>query len=362
MVHVECAKRSASDAERWRAQVQFAPCPRQQVLNQTDMIPYIMALRPGLSRNVAVIIIAIGLAVVGLAFLQALIESYRFYLGGVVGGPHWGLPPTVIRSVDWDENTGQIRVRVEYTGNETVTLNDVYVNETLDSEAVIVPQVLSTDETAEITLSKTYSPEPTQIIIRVTISDGRDAIRQETFFAVRLDSVDWNANTGKLRVTVKNIGDEQVTLSEVYVNATLDEAAIPNPKVLAADQTIELALSGMYWDTHTIIPIKVSTLEGVTDEKSSPIFGIWIQSINWRRGTGEIGAYVYSNGYEKATAITSVYVNGTLDATATIRDPDMDPYMVTLSKTYAENPTQLTLRVATADGALAELTLHPNEY
>jgi hypothetical protein len=71
---------------------------------------------------------------------------------------------------------------------------------------------------------------------------------------------------------------------------------------------------------------------------------------------------VYSNGYEKETTITDVYVNGVLDATATIRDPRMYPYSVTLSETYAENPPQLTLRVVTAEGAFAELTSHPNEY
>jgi hypothetical protein len=323
-----------------------------------------MALRRGLSRDVAVIIIAIGLAFVGSGLVLTFIESNMFdvFNRDIVGGLHWLGPSTVVRSVDWNENTGQIRVLVEYLGNETVTLNDVYVNRTLDSQALIVPQVLSTNQTAEITLSKTYIPQPTQITIRVATSDGHDAYFEKFFFAVRLESVVWNESTGKLKVTVKNTGDEEVALSEIYVNAKLDGAAIPNPAVLAANQTVEIALSGTFWNTHTEIPIKISTLEGASDERSSPIYGIWIQSINWNRKTGEIGAYVYSNGYEKETTITNVYVNGVLDAKATIRDPRKYPYSVTLSETYAENPPQLTLRVVTAEGAFAELTSHPNEY
>jgi hypothetical protein len=116
-----------------------------------------------------------------------------------------------------------------------------------------------------------------QITIRVSTSDGHDASRSTYFFAIRLESVSWDESTGKLKVIVKNTGDEEVTLKQTYVNATLDGAAIPNPMVLAADQEIELALSGTYWDTHADIPIKVTTLEGAYDESSSPIFGIWIR-------------------------------------------------------------------------------------
>jgi len=321
-----------------------------------------MASREIFSTRVAAIIIAIGLFVVSLAFPLVVFEQTAFDdTGFTVGEPgflRW-YQPTRIRSVDWDENTGHITVLVEYIGNETVTLNEVYVNETLDPEAAIVPRVLSPHQTAEITLSKSYFPEPLQIAIRIATSGERDAYFEKHFFGIQLERVDWEESTGKLRVNVKNIRDESVTLNEVYVNGTLDSAAIPNSVVLAADQTFEITLSGTNWDTHTDIPIKVTTLEGVSDEVSSPIYEIWIQSINW--SGGKMSAYVYSEGYEREVNITGIYVNGTLDAEATIRG-SLYPYLVTLSKTYVNNPAQLTLKVITADGAFDELTMRPNAY
>ena len=284
----------------------------------------------------------------------------------------WPLQRTVIRSVDWDENTGQITVLVEYTGSRTVTLNEVYVNGTLDQEALSVPRILFTNQTTEITLSKTYFPEPTQLAIRIRTSDGKDASLAEQFFGIRMGQVDWNQNEGAIRVFVRNTGHERVTLNGIFLNETLDATAIPKPMALDADKTIELTLSvpgGTNWDTHTDFPIKVTTLEGVFAEESKPIYGIWIQSINWDRRNGKVGAYVYSNGYDVEVTISDVYVNGTLDTEAiirlntlaTLRSPS-DLWSITLSKTYLDNPTQLTLKVVTADGAFDELTKRPNAY
>ena len=103
-----------------------------------------MASRRIFSTRIAAIIIAIGLLVVSLAFSLVFFEQTAFNdTGFTVGEPgflRW-YQPTRIRNFDWDENTGHITVLVEYIGNETVTLNEVYVNETIDSEAVIVPRV-----------------------------------------------------------------------------------------------------------------------------------------------------------------------------------------------------------------------------
>ena len=309
------------------------------------------------TTTVAVVIMAFGLAVVGLFFFFVWVESSSIDL------THLRMTPTVIKSVDWDENTGQMEVHVEYMGDETVTLVEVYVNGTLDPEASITPRVLSTGQTAKIILSKTYVNEPTQISIRIITSDGRDAFTEKTLFCITLEHVAWDDRTGKIKVAVKNIGYETITLSEVYVNGTLDDAAIPNPIVLSKDNTAEVTLSGTYTDTHTHIPIEVTTLEGASDEKSAPIHGIWIQSINWNRNTGEILAYVYGNGYEDVT-VSSVYVNGTLDSAATIwPHSTTDFWTITLSETFVNNPSPLTLKVVTADGAFAELTSqHPHEF
>ncbi len=319
-----------------------------------------MASRRIFSTRVAAIIIAIGLLFVGLAFSLVFFEQTEFIPKGLPSD-YWWLHPTVIKSVDWDKNTGYITASVEYIGNETVTLNEVYVNETLDAGAAIVPRVLSQYQTAEITLSKSYFPEPLQIAIRIATSDEHDAYFEMTFFGIGLVQVDWDESTGRFRVSVRNTGDESVTLNEIYVNGALDGAAIPNPVVLAAGQTTELTTSWTDWDTHTDIPIKVNTVEGASAQESAPIYGIWIQSINWNRGIGQIVAYVYSRGYKRDVNVTSVYVNGTLDAEANIQR-SLDLCSITLSKTYVNNPTELTLKVVTADGAFDELTTRPYAY
>jgi hypothetical protein len=268
-----------------------------------------------------------------------------------------------ISSINWDESTGQIRALVGYSGIWDITLEEVYANETFDDEAVIANRVLSQYQTTEIILSETYVTKPMRITVRVVASDGFDAERTKIFYSIKLPKVDWNKWTRKIRVTVKNVGDDAVTLSEVYVNGTLDASALPNPKILESDQEAEITLSGTFTDTHTPIPIKVITLEGAVDERSAPIYGIYVQSINWNSNTGKIIAYIHSNGYESAGdgRVSSVYINGTKDSSATIQGGN-GSWSITLSKTYANNPQQLTLKVVTSDGIFDERTMRPYIY
>ncbi len=270
-----------------------------------------------------------------------------------------------IKSINWDESTNQIRALVEFNGIGTLTLEDVYANETLDAEAVIAARVLSHNQTTEIILSETYVTKPMRITVRIVTSDGFESDRTKIFYAITLSEVHWDERTSKISVVLKNSGDETVTLSEVYVNRTLDVLALPNPKILESNQEAEITLSGTFMDTHTPIPIRVMTLEGAVDERSSPIYGLWIQSINWNSNTGKIIAYVYSRGYEGAGEgrISYAYVNGTKDSSATIENRGNDFWAITLSKIYANNPQQLTLKVVTSEGAFGELTMRPpNEY
>jgi hypothetical protein len=317
-----------------------------------------VAINRDSTPKIVVFLIVLGLVIIGVGFVFAWVE-----LTVPKKGRFWA-SPTEIKSINWDESTGQIRVVVEYTGNGTVTLEEVYSNDTLDAEAAIATRVLSKGQTTEIILSETYVTKPTQITVRVTTSDGYDAFKTKTFYAITLEQVDWDEKTGKIKVVVKSYGDEALTLSEVYVNGTLDASALPSPKILRKNQEAAVTLSGTYMDTHTAIPIKVMTLEGAADERSAPIYGIWIQSINWNHNTGEIVAYVYSNGYENVD-VSGVHVNGTLDAAATISTSSQTNVMWTilLSKTYMNNPPDFTLKVVTSDGASAELTSwHLNEF
>lgn len=286
------------------------------------------------------------------------------------------MPYITIDSYYWDNETGQIKVYVRYIrgpmhiesskGDANLTravLSQAYMNDTLDDAVSFNPQVIEDNQTSEITFSKRYTTKPTQIKVRVATSSQliSGAELTDPYYAIHLADVDWNSATGKIRVLVKNTGDDDVTLSEVYVNGISDDTTIPNPKVLSADQTFELTLSETYWDTHTQIPIKVSTLEGAADEQSHAIYEVWIQSINWNQQTGAIVAYVYGRGYEAEKPITSVYVNGTLDAAATIHG-SQGFYTVTLSANYPYSASPLTLKVVTADGAVAERTQRPYAY
>ena len=320
-----------------------------------------MAINRDSTPKIVVILLVFGLVIISLGFVFLWLESN--HSNPTIEDRFW-VSPTEIKSINWDASTGQIRVLVGYTGNGTVALEDVYANETLDAEAAIGTRVLSKGQTTEIILSETYATKPTQIKVRVATSDGLDAFKIKTFYAITLEQIDWDKKTSKISVVVKNYGYETVTLSEVYVNGTLDSSAMPNPKILRKNQETAITLSGTYMDTHTAIPIKVMTLEGAADERSAPIYGIWIQSINWNHNTGEIVAYVYSNGYENVD-VSGVYVNGTLDAAATISTSSQTNVMWTiiLSKTYMNNPPDFTLKVVTSDGASAELTSwHLNEF
>jgi len=322
-----------------------------------------MAVSAETTRKDTVVIVAAAVLAISLILCVSCWMSWvpPLEIDGIIDGIK---SPTKIRSINWDESTDQIKVLVEYTGNGTVTIKEVYVNATLDTEAVIAQRVLSTGQTAEIILSKTYANKPTQIGVRIATSDGLDALGGKTFFAVLLEQVDWDYRTNKISILVKNTGDETVTLSGVYVNGTLDTAAIPKPIVLPKGQTVRITLSKIFTDTHTNIPLRVTTLEGASSKKSYPIYGIWIQSINWNRNSGEIVAYVYSNGYEDVT-VSGVYVNGTLDAEAKILTSSRTNvfWTIILSTTYANNPPYLMLKVVTAEGAFAELTSwHLNEF
>ena len=126
-----------------------------------------------------------------------------------------------------------------------------------------------------------------------------------------------------------------------------------------------MKLSGSFTDTHTPIPIKVMTLEGVSAQQSDPIYGLWVQSINCNSNTGKIIAYVYDQGYEGMGdgEVSFVYINGTLDSSAKVENRGDDFWSITLSKTYENNPQQLTLKIITSEGAFGELTMQPpNEY
>ena len=200
-----------------------------------------MAISRNLPLSSAVAFIVFGLMLVNLGFYYAWVEP-----NGTNRTTLW-TTPTEIKSINWDESTGPNQGVMEYTGNGTVTLNEVYANETLDAQAVITPRVLSKGQTAEITLSKTYVAKPTQITVRVATSDGLDAYKNKFFYAIWLEQVDWDQRTSKIRAVVRNSGDETVTLSEVYVNGNPDASAMPSPLILTERSR---SRDNLVWNLH----------------------------------------------------------------------------------------------------------------
>jgi hypothetical protein len=273
------------------------------------------------------------------------------------------IDPTSIESVSWDENTHQIKIIVEHTGKDTVTLEQVYTNKTLDSNAVISDRTLSQNETTEIVLSQKYDSKPNRIEIRVTTTNVLELWKNKIFYEIGIIQVDWDENTGKIQIVVRNSGEETVTLSKVLVNGAVDVSALPNLITLDSYKETPITLTGTFMNTHTPISIKVMSQQGIFAEQSNSIYNLWIQSINWNSKTGNITAYVYENGYEEAKneKITYVYVNGTLDPAPTINDGN-GFWNLTLSKNYSSKPQQLTLKIVTSNGTSTELTMTPNEY
>jgi hypothetical protein len=270
--------------------------------------------------------------------------------------------PAEIKSVNWDDSTHQIKVTVENIINETVTLGEVYANETLDSEAVIASRVLSQNQTTEIILSQKYVTRPNRIDVIIT-TNSLEVYKRKIFYEIGFN-LDWDEKTGKIRVTIQNSGDEPVTLSEVYVKGVRDVSALPNPISLESKNETTIILKETFRDTNTPIRIKVTTIEGIYVEISKPIYGLWIQSINWNSNTGNIVAYVYKDGYLGTWKgeIAYVYVNGTLDSSATIHDGN-GPWTITSSKTYVNKPEQITIKVVTSEGTFGEKTMTPpNEF
>jgi len=307
-----------------------------------------MALRQRQLRNVALITISFGLAVVGFAFLFASIQLNRFDMGR----PR--LPwtqPTEISNVEWDDSTGRISFLVRNTEDKNVTLLEIYVNDTLDAEAAVIPQVLLPNQTAKIVLSKTYDNKPTVINIKITTPDGLGAHISKRFYEIQIDQVEWEESSGKIKLLARNTGDETTTLSEVYVNGTLDAAA-----TITGSPTVHtVTLSKTYLPGPVQLILKVVTEDGAWYEMAYPNFRIRIEEINWDNTTGQIRVLVQDMGGRGVT-FNHVYVNGTLDEAATVAlAPSIaQMYEVTLSEKYLARPSQVTVKVTTLEGSFDE--------
>jgi len=282
--------------------------------------------------------------------------------------PHEPIPGPImpglwITNVDWDASTGKIKVLVRNTGAETVALSEVYVNETLDPEASIAPRLLPQKQTAEITLSKTYRIMPKQITVEVHTDDNFRVSRKQTFIGFKMLGLYWNESTGKIRVRVENTGDyPKVNFGKVYVNGTIDDAIVITQDLRDPGEhgKYEIALSRTYLNKPTSMRLRITTVEG-TFELASPFTGtMTINSIRWDEITGRIKFLVYVPGAhyldrERDITFDEIYFNCTLDESAVISRNYSETYEIASSRTCANKPTSISVRVVTDFGAYEEV-------
>ncbi|MEJ2242474.1 MAG: hypothetical protein P8Y18_10085 [Candidatus Bathyarchaeota archaeon] len=276
-----------------------------------------------------------------------------------------------IENVIWNETNGQMKAIVRNFGINTYTLSQIYVNGTLDNDCLVVPKVLGPDQTAEITLSKTYTVLPWQISIRVS-SDNHSVSQSFTFIEFKMLRVYWNETTSKINVLVSNTGDyPDVNFGQIYINGTLDESAVVTQKNFqdqSRHQTYDISLSGKYVKKPIKMLLKIVTADGKIFELKSPFIGsISIDSIKWFESTGEIKFLVYTHLLEGEKEITfdEIYINGTLDESAVVTrltTAQIDEfhlsgnniYDVALSGRYASCPSEATVKVVTDFGEFCE--------
>ena len=326
-----------------------------------------MSLKTRLTENFGVML----LVVIIVAF-SAILMSYSLISTFTIGGSRrWGL---YFESVNWDNNTGQIKAVVRNADKIDVTISQIYVNGTLDDNYIIVPQVIQQYETVEITLSETHSTMPKEVKIELDTDDGYKTGIDKTFIDFEMLGLYWDEEWGKIKVVVDCYYDyPEIAFGEIYVNGTLDEEVVIIKQFYTADPLAyyypryEIYLSGTYENKPTYTELRIIPVNGhpfdftvpfpqsENAQYSAPI----IHSLWFDESIGQITvlARFYDTNIQKgAFTYGDIYVNGTLDDAAIIYPKEEPFYEIVLSRAYAEVPSQLTLKLITHYGEFNEIT------
>ena len=268
-----------------------------------------------------------------------------------------------IKNVDWNNSTGQIKVIFQNYEKKNITINEIFVNGLIDEKNSNISMVLAPNQTAEIILTETYPTMPKRIRIEFQ-ADNFQSGYEHIFIDFEMLRVYWNQNTGKINILVTNIGQHpEVNFKEIYINETVDEKAVITKQNFepSKDQIYEIFLSKTYLNKPKNMQIKIVTTDGTSFELSSPFVdgSMIINSIKWFKETGQIKFLVYigtASFIEKEQDIKfdKIYVNGTLDENVAVNRIYSETYEITLSKTYQEQPSEVTVKVLTDYGAIGE--------
>ncbi len=317
-----------------------------------------MFLKRRLAINIIVILVVVVIVAFSAIFMYSM--SSPFTIGE---GRHWGL---YFESVNWDNNTGQIKAYIVNADEKDATISQVYVNGTLDDNYVIVPQVLKQYQTTEIILSETYSIMPKEVTIELNTNDGYPTGICKKFIDFEMLGFYWDEEWGKIKVVVSCKCDyPEIAFGEIYVNGTLDDEVVITKQFYTDEPRYDMYLSGTYEDKPTNMEINIVSVNGYSFELSAPFYiGNFIRSFWLDENIGQLKVLVYLHGanvVEGEFTFGEIYVNGTLADAATIYAYESDyygysdMYVITLSKVYVNVPSQVTIKVITHFGAFDEV-------
>ena len=324
-----------------------------------------MTLGCRLPKNVDVVLV---LAII-VAFSAIFFIVYNLSSPLIIGeGRRWGVH---CESVNWDNNTGQIKAIVRNEDNFDVTISQIYINGTLDDNYVIVPQVIQHYQTAELTLSETHSIMPNEVKIEFVTDDGHKSGTYWTFIDFEMSGLYWDEEWGKIKVVVDCYGIyPELAFGEIYVNGTLDEEVVITKQFYTDDPRVyyypryDIYLSGTYENKPTYTELRIIPVNGHPFDFAVPFpqseyhHPPIIHSFWYDESIGQIKVLVRFHGaniQRGAFTYGDIYVNETLDDGAIIYPREEPFYEVVLSRVYAEVPSQETIKLLTDYGEYNEI-------
>jgi hypothetical protein len=247
---------------------------------------------------------------------------------------------------------GMISFLVQNDGKSNVTLSGVYVNDILDGDAVGEGITLMGNETVKINM--TYPNTDNEIRVKVSTTDNCAFMVDRIFYRMDIQCYEWSRETGCITVFVRNVGEEEVVLSEVYINGTLDSAANFSRKVIPSGLTSTVTLSEKY----VSIPNSLTTIRVVTDRGyTKELIGynlprwFWIGGFDgeatWSSASGQVKIPLLC-GVPGRVVFGDVYVNGTLDDSAVFSQKEFSGLFETAELTlsgYVTKPDAVEVAV-----------------
>lgn len=170
----------------------------------------------------------------------------------------------------WDEEWGKIKVVVSCECDyPEIAFGEIYVNGTLDDEVVITKQLYTDDPQYEIYFSGTYTDKPTNMELRIISVNAYSFELTAPFYIGNFIRSFWlDKSVGQLKVLLylhgANVVEGAFTYGDIYVNGTLDDAAIIYART--EPDYYEIVLSREYEDVPSQVTIKVVTHFGAFDE------------------------------------------------------------------------------------------------